>query len=133
LINDTVKQGIRFLITGGFNTLITIAVYELMLFVVPAAAAYIIAWITGLIVTSIVYPLFVFCNRTITVNKSAVYSVYYIANFFFSLTVLEIIIQYEILSDRMAPILLLSIIVPLNFIASRFIFRESQLGNSSVK
>ena len=104
-----------------------------MLSVVSAVIAYIIAWITGFLVTNVAYPLFVFRTRTLTFNKSAIYCVYYVVNFLFSLTLLEVIIRYEILTERMAPILLLSIIVPVNFIASRLIFQGGRSQLSSEK
>ena len=126
-------QGIRFILAGGANTIITIAVYELMLFVVSAAAAYAVAWITGFIATNVIYPLFVFRNRTLTVKKSAMYGIYYVSIFFFSLALLEVIIRHEIILERMAPILLLLIIVPVNFMAARIIFRGSHPSSASEK
>lgn len=49
-------DGVRFLAAGGLNTLLTLGVYQLLLFVAPDWLAYAASWVAGLAFVTSVYP-----------------------------------------------------------------------------
>lgn len=67
----------RFLIAGLFNTLLTLAVYQLLLMILPPRPAYAATWAIGLAFVAIVYPVRVFgAARPTRATRAGVVLVY---------------------------------------------------------
>ena len=50
----------RFLVAGGINALLTLLVYQALLFALPHQLAYLLAWVAGLLFVMLAYPSRVF-------------------------------------------------------------------------
>ena len=67
---------VRFLFTGGLNTILTIAIYQLLLFVVSPSSAYGISWGIGLVYVALCYPKIVFQKKMTFANIAKTIFVY---------------------------------------------------------
>jgi len=56
----------RFLVAGGLNAGITLAIYQLLLFMLNPQLAYCVTWIAGLAIVVIIYPSKVFGSSSVT-------------------------------------------------------------------
>ncbi|GAB5480158.1 MAG: hypothetical protein Marn2KO_36250 [Marinobacter nauticus] len=61
-------QALRFVSAGAINTLATIALYQLLLFIMPPLQAYTLSWATGFVAMLVLYPKYVFPSDRLTVR-----------------------------------------------------------------
>ena len=113
-----IRQAWRFLLAGGMSTLLSLAVYQLLLFWLPYAVAFTLAFAAGIVFTGVVYARFVFEVRP-TGRRFASNAVYYVLSYGLSLAVLSALIDGLGLHERLAIILTIGVMVPLNFFCVR--------------
>jgi putative flippase GtrA len=118
-------QGLRFVAVGAANTLGTLLLYQLLLFVMPYAVAYALAWLAGLVFVNFAYPRFVYGKARSTVRQTALNSGYYAASFGLSWGLLYVVTGVLGVYPRLSILLVLAVTVPLNFLATRYIYRGS--------
>lgn len=123
-VKDILSQGLRFLLAGAANTFGTLALYQLLLFVLPYAAAYALAWLAGLVFVNYAYPRFVFRTPAVTRRETGWNSLYYVLSFLASLGLLRFFTATLGLHPRLSIFCVLAIMVPLNFLATRYIYRR---------
>lgn len=112
------QQAYRFLIAGGLNTLLTLAVYQILLFWVNYTVAYTIAFALGIVFTGFVYVRFVFGGKT-TRKKFLANAIYYITSYLASLVLLDIIVRVTAINERLAIFVTMACIIPVNFFVLR--------------
>lgn len=115
------SDAVRFAGIGVVNAALTTALYQLLLFWLGYAAAFTIAWVAGLVFISFAYPRVVFRTGRAGPYRILVNASYYVASYLLSLWLLDRFSQ--VMSDRLAVFAMLAVVTPLNFIASRYIFR----------
>jgi hypothetical protein len=69
-------EPLRFLFLGSVNSLTTLFLMQALLFIVPFRPAYILAYITGVIFVTVIYPRYVFRQDTTVMNGFIALSVY---------------------------------------------------------
>jgi len=112
------QQAYRFLIAGGLNTLLTLAVYQVLLSWVTYSVAYTIAFSLGIAFTGVVYVRFVFPGKA-TRMKFFTNAAYYIISYLLSLLVLDAIIRWTAIGERYAIFITIACIIPINFFVLR--------------
>jgi RimJ/RimL family protein N-acetyltransferase/putative flippase GtrA len=115
-------QGLRFVTVGAINTLGTLALYQLLLFVLPYMAAYALAWLAGLAFVNLAYPRFVYRKPAVTRRDTALNSAYYLLSFVASWGLLHLFTATAGIQARLSVFLVLALIVPLNFLVTRLIY-----------
>ncbi|HEY1991790.1 MAG TPA: GtrA family protein [Gammaproteobacteria bacterium] len=118
-------QGLRFLSVGAVNTLGTLALYQLLLFVMPYNPAYAIAWMVGLVFVNIAYPYFVYGKPRATRRETLLNSCYYAGSFGLSWGLLYGFTNLLHVNPRLSVLLVLALVVPLNFLVTRRIYRPT--------
>lgn len=121
-------QGLRFLVIGALNTLGTVILYQLLLFVLPYSPAYVLSWFAGLVFVNVAYPLFVYGKTRLNGRETVFNSLYYLASFGASWLLLYLITSRIGVPARLSVFLVLAVIVPLNFLATRYIYRPGKLS-----
>lgn len=111
----------RYLLSGGFNTLVTYGVYLLLLQALPYKTSYTIAYIGGIFLSYILNRYFVFKSDR-GVKSLFLFPVVYLAQYLISLIIIWLWIEKLNLDERAAPILAIAITVPMTFILSKYIF-----------
>lgn len=124
-------QGLRFLVVGALNTLGTVILYQLLLFVLPYSPAYVLSWFAGLVFVNIAYPLFVYGKSRLNGWETIFNSLYYLASFGASWLLLYLFTSRVGVPARLSVFLVLAVIVPLNFLATRYIYRPGKLSGGA--
>ncbi|MFA0056417.1 GtrA domain-containing protein [Vibrio echinoideorum] len=125
LLNN--KQGllwdvIRFLLAGGFNTMLTLAVYQGLLFFVDYGMAYSISWGVGMLFLLFFYPTKVFPGSARTLNGYILITCIYLFVFFVGLSALEFIIGLKV-SAQISIFIVTVISALMNFFLMRLVLR----------
>jgi RimJ/RimL family protein N-acetyltransferase/putative flippase GtrA len=116
-------QGLRFLTVGALNTLGTLALYQLLLFILPYEIAYALAWAAGLLFVNVAYPRFVYGKSAVTLRDTLQNSGYYVLSFAASWALLRLFTATLDIPPRLSVFWVLAVIVPLNFLVTRYIYR----------
>lgn len=120
---DFFSDGIRFLIAGGLNTLLTVFIYQLCLLFMRHEVAYGLSWFVGIAFLITFYPTRVFPDSNGTWIRKALISVLYILNFVISLWLLNQVVLYGI-PPQLAIIIALIYTTTINFFGMRTILRK---------
>lgn len=125
-------NGLRFVIAGAFNTLMSIALYQVMLFVTMPSIAYAITWLAGIIFVAVAYPSVVFIDVSLSRHNSAVTVVIYICSFLLGLLVISFA-EGAYPKNRLSIFAALTLTTTFNFISMRLFLRRDQCGNKSFR
>ena len=114
------RQALRFLVAGGLNTFLTLAVYQILLFWFSYPLSFTIAFLLGIIFTGFIYTRFVFTVQT-TPHRFILNALYYLLSYTVSLFILDTIIRWMSINERIAMVLTVGCMVPVNFLFLRVI------------
>jgi putative flippase GtrA len=116
----SVREIVLFLIVGVSNTLLTYVVYLALLLVSHYAWAFTGAFLVGLVFTGLLNIRVTFARHP-TVAACVVFSAYYALYYFFALGLLHVFVDWFGIDEHYAPILMLPVVVPINFVMTRLI------------
>ncbi|WP_228064350.1 GtrA family protein [Novilysobacter avium] len=112
------KQGVSFLLSGGFNTAATFGLYWLLLLVVGYQAAYAISFVAGIALGYVLNTRFVF--QTIhSWKKLALYPLVYLISYAVGAGVLALAVAKLGIDEWLAPLISACVTLPLTFFLSR--------------
>lgn len=118
-------QGLRFLIGGGLNTLLSYAIYWMLLPGMPYAWAYTASYAVAILSGFAINTWFVF-RTTWSWRRLAAFPLVHLANYLASLLVVWIAVSLIGVSPTIAPIVATVVVLPLNFLLTRkLIHREA--------
>jgi len=117
-----IGEGLRFLLLGGLNTVLTLALYELLLFWLEYRLAYSIAWACGVVFISIAYPKLVYRQGRLTFLRAMLNAFYYGVSYLMGLALLWLFSAKWGIPDRASIFLVIGVITPINFLMSKLIF-----------
>lgn len=121
--NQLIGDALRFVLAGGINTLLTLFVYQVILFFLPHSFAYALSWLVGILYISIVYPTKVFPGGSASLIKIGATVTIYIVVFMISLWCLEFVVSKG-LHERLAIFVVLILSTTLNFVLMRTVYRR---------
>ncbi len=116
------KPFIKYLLSGGFNTLVTYLMYLLLLNIMNYNMAYSISYVAGILLSYYLNSVFVFQEK-ISLRKFIKYPVVYIVQYLINLVLLNILIEYAGLSTKIVPIITIVITIPITFLLTKFIIK----------
>ena len=123
-MKSTKGQALRFVVAGGVNTGLTYLIYLILLNVVGYTAAFSISFVIGIIIAFFIYSNFVF-RTPIVWRKLLRYPVLCLSQYVAGLVLLTALVEVLELDKRLAPIVNVAILTPVNFLLNRwFILRE---------
>lgn len=115
-------DGIRFILAGATNTILTLGFYQVALFILPHNISYALSWVLGVLFLIIVYPTKVFPGGSASSGRIVAAIAIYVSVFAVSLWTLELAISFG-LHERLAIFVVLALSASLNFMLMRLIFR----------
>ena len=125
----TVKQFVKFGITGVVNNVISLVVYYIVIFI--NSKWYLFGNILGFLVSILnayfMNSRFVFKNKKENAPKKQIIKTYitYTLSLLISLLILYISVEKLGIDEKIAPFIALTVTVPLNFLANKFwIYKE---------
>lgn len=118
-------DAIRFLVAGGFNTLLTLIVYQVVLIWCSERVSYSVAWVVGLGYVALVYPNRVFVGgRKDSVSRLLVV-LSYAATYVIGMLVLTKAVEMDV-HRRLAIFISVVVTTVLGFLLSRLVLRRSK-------
>lgn len=119
---------LRFLISGGVNTVATYAVYLALLQLAGYKFAYTIAYVFGIALSFVINRFFVF--QTHRGWRSMVFFPFvYLAQYLVSLLILWVWVERLHQPKQLGPIIAVIFTVPLTYALSRLVFKGRRSGN----
>ncbi|MDF3197209.1 GtrA family protein [Pseudomonas sp. 1912-s] len=117
------KDFSRFLLSGGFNTIVTYGAYLLLLKYFSYNTSYTMAYVGGIILAYVLNRFFVFGSHK-GIKSVVLFPLVYLAQYLVSLIVLWAWVEKLGLDERAAPLLAIAITVPMTFILTKLLFSE---------
>lgn len=117
LINN---QVLRFLVTGGLNTIVTYGIYLLLKGAVGYQIAYLISYVSGILFSYFMSAIFVF-RKKISLRTFSRFPVIYVIQYAVGALLLGVLIHTFSIPTTIAPLLVILVTLPLTFILSRFV------------
>lgn len=117
------RQVLRFLISGGLNTLLTWAAYVLLLQVMPYHLSYTVAYGFGVLLAYIFFRYYVFRRSGGGNGLFWVFCVYML-QYLLGLTLVNVWVQFLQAPAIWAPLVATAFSLPVVFLLSSFVFRE---------
>lgn len=112
---------IRFLVSGLLNTATTYVIYLLLLSIVSYQASFTVAYLTGIVLAYFLNRLFVF-----QANRGAIsivlLPVVYLIQYLFGMIVLWIWIDVAQFNQKIGPLLVVALSIPLTYLLTKNIF-----------
>ena len=118
----TNKEFLKYLFSGGFNTLATYVLYLLLLNIWSYNLAYSISYISGIFISYALNSLFVFKEK-ISFRTFIKYPIVYVVQYLISLILLNVLIEYVGFSNKIVPIITIVITIPITFLLSKLIIK----------
>ena len=118
-------EGLRYLIVGGLNTLLTYALYLALLSVASYVVAYSIAYVAGILSAYYLNSRFVF-RAEMSLAKVLKFPAVYIVQYVLGVGLLHLLVVTAGMDEKIAPLLVIAITVPATFILSRLIILRRQ-------
>ena len=115
----------RFIIGGGINTSVTYAVYLTLNMGFNYQWSYFIAYICGIIFSYWFNALFVF-KAPLSWKGLLAYPVVYVVQYGVSALLLGFLVESAVLSETLAPLLVVVITVPLTYVMSKLVIHTTQ-------
>ena len=117
-------QALRFLVSGGINTLATFALYWALLPWLGYAGSYSLAFAAGIVLSYVLNTRFVFRTRA-SLGTAMAFPLVYVAQYFAGLAVLWLWVERLGLPARYGILATVAVTVPLTFVLSRLLFHRS--------
>ncbi|WP_245217795.1 GtrA family protein [Pseudomonas eucalypticola] len=112
---------IRFLMSGGFNTALTYAIYLLLLNLTSYQVSYSVAYGTGILIAFLLNRFFVFKTHQ-GLRSILLFPLVYVAQYLASLGILWVWIDQLHLDARLGPLAAIVLTIPLTYGLSKLIF-----------
>ena len=115
----------RWFWVGAGNTLLSLAVYQVLVIVMPYAAAYTLAFVTGILTAAWGQSRFAFGTK-LSFSSFLRFTAAYLLTYIVGLALLALLIEYVGLHKAVAPFAVLVVQAPLSFVLSRIELRDRQ-------
>jgi putative flippase GtrA len=115
----------RFILSGGLNTAITYAIYLLLLQQISYQISYTVAYVSGIVISYILNRAFVFRGHR-GLRSILLFPLVYVAQYGFGMLILWLWIDMAKLNDKVAPLIVVAVTLPLTYVFSRFVFLGSK-------
>lgn len=120
----TEPAAIRFLVSGGVNTVTTYAIYLLLGQFLRYQVAYTVTYVIGIALGYLLNAFWVFKSAP-TVKSAVAYPVVYMGQYALGIGLLSVFVDVFDVDKRIAPVLVIAITLPLMFVLSKFVFKKS--------
>jgi len=115
-------EALRFLIGGGANTLLSYAIYWLLLAWLSYPFAYTVSYAAAILTGFTISTWFVF-RTPWSWHKLAAFPLVQLLNYLLGLGTVTVCVRYLDVDTRIAPVLATAIVLPANFLLTRSLMR----------
>lgn len=118
----TNKVFLKYVLSGGINTISTYIIYLILLKVTNYNVSYSISYVSGIFLSYYLNSVFVF-KEQISIRKFIKYPIVYVVQYFVNLILINILIRYFGLSSSLVPIIVIILTIPITFTLSKIIIK----------
>ena len=111
----------RFIVSGVLNTLITYAIYLYLLQQISYQISYTFSYVSGILISYLLNRAFVFKDHR-GLRSIFLFPLIYAIQYSFGILLLWLFIDLAKLSDKLAPIVVAIVTLPMTYALSRFVF-----------
>ncbi|UXI67511.1 GtrA family protein [Tahibacter amnicola] len=119
-----IGEGVRFVLAGGLNTVLTYALYYGLLALVDYRLAYALAYVAGIGIAYVLNARFVF-RRALGWRSALRYPLIYVAQFLFGVALLHSLVDWLGIDRRWAMVIVIALSVPLSYVLNRLVLVRS--------
>lgn len=116
---------VRFLLSGGLNTVVTYGMYLVLLQWLSYRMSYTIAYVFGIALAYQLNRMFVFCSHR-GARTLFSFPLVYLAQYLLGLFVLWFLIGKLELNEKLGPLVVIVITVPITYVLSRLSFMGAE-------
>lgn len=125
LANTKIREFIRFVIVGVLATVIHYGIYLLLLHYMHTNVSYTIGYVISFICNFFMSNFFTFKSKP-TIKKGVGFGISHVINYILHITLLNLFIFLG-LSEKIAPVFVFAIVIPINFMLVRFVFKSEKI------
>ncbi|AIQ26302.1 GtrA family protein [Paenibacillus sp. FSL H7-0737] len=117
------KQFLKFVISGGINTLATYLVYLLLLEFLSYSMSYTISYISGIFLSYYLNTAFVFKEKVLF-RKFLKFPIVYLVQYLINLFMLYVLVEHLNLSKQIVPLIVIVVTIPITYTLSKLIIKS---------
>ncbi len=121
---DKQQEFLRFLLSGGFNFVVTYILYLILIEIIPYKISYSISFIVGVVLAYYLNCKFVFRSKK-QLSTFALFPLVYLIQYVLGLVVISLWVQLFGFNKAFAPIAAIIITIPITFILSRKVLTKN--------
>lgn len=114
---------LRFIVSGGFNTVLTYAIYLALLNFLPYKKSYTISYVIGIVLAYLLNRFFVFRSHQ-GIRTAVIMPFIYLVQYVLALSILWIWVEVFHLDDHLAPLSAIILTLPVTFLFSKLAFQK---------
>lgn len=118
---------IRFILAGAANTLLSIAVYQAVLFMASHVVSYLVAYAAGIVFAYVAYARHVF-NAELSTGRFLAFALFYCASGGIGVGLNAMLIEQWALHPRLAVFVTVLIMLPVNYFGSKWCLGRTRGG-----
>lgn len=115
-----IRRWARFAAGGLFNTAATYLIYLGLIRFIPYQAAYLVAYALGILIAYVLNSILVF-RVPLSLGRFSTYPLVYVVQYVIAAGLLAVAIEFLHLSEVIAPLAVLVIMVPLSYVLNRWV------------
>ncbi|AOZ94735.1 GtrA family protein [Paenibacillus crassostreae] len=116
------KEFLKFIISGGINTVATYGIYLLLLLLWEYMISYTISYVLGIFLSYYLNTFFVFKEK-VTFLKFIKFPVVYLVQYLMNLVILHLLVEYIKLPAEIVPIIVVILTMPITYLLSKYIIK----------
>lgn len=117
------KQFLKFVISGGINTLATYLVYLLLLGFLSYSISYTISYVSGIFLSYYLNTVFVFKEKVLF-RKFLKFPIVYLVQYLINLLMLYVLVEHLNLSKQIVPLIVIVVTIPITYTLSKLIIKS---------
>lgn len=118
------QRWLRFILGGGLNTGVTYIFYLVLNTILNYQLAYLVSYLIGIFFAYWVNSKFVF-RVQMSWEKFLSYPLIYIVQYVLSAFSLNIFVEYFHLSEMVAPLLVVTLLVPVTYLMTKYVLKKN--------
>lgn len=117
------KEFLKFLISGGINTLATYLMYLFLLLFYNYSLSYSVSYVAGIFLSYYLNSVFVFKEK-ISFRKFLKFPLVYLVQYLVNMIMLYILVEYAQLNVQIVPLVAMVVTIPITFLLSKMIIKS---------
>ncbi|GAV12374.1 GtrA family protein [Paenibacillus sp. NAIST15-1] len=117
------KEFIKFIFSGGVNTVATYLFYLLLLMFLNYSLSYTISYISGIFLSYYLNSIFVF-DEKVSFRKFIKYPIVYLTQYILGIVLMYGLVEYLHLSVQIVPLVVIIVSLPITYLLSKLIIKS---------